>query len=273
MTCSRDSAVSPVVGVMLMLVVVIIIAAVVSGFAGGLMKGTQSAPQLVMDVHIQNSGYYPTSYFKAEVTSVSAPIKTSDLKLVTSWSNTGNRSGVVIRSGSVVTPGVTNFNVSYVTESSQDVANPPAWQMVCPQGDGPGVGFNGTETANGLPYEGTGAMTQADIGPKVTNYSWFGNYNLQAGTVMYAQPFGAKYDATSFTVGYGITKQWTYTNGTDSSGGAVFDQSTGTDEMQAVLGKNWNFLRPGDIVNVKLIHIPSGKTIWQGDISVEGSTV
>jgi len=269
MNYSRDSAVSPVVGVMLMLIVVIIIAAVVSGFAGGLMKGTQSAPQLVMDVKIANNGYYPSSYFKAEVTSVSAPIKTSDLKIVTSWSNTGNRSGEVIRGGSVVTPGVTNFNVTYITESGQTLPSVP-WQMVCPQGEGPGVGYNGTETSNGLPYEGMGAINQSSIGTTVTNYSWFGNYYLQAGTVMFAQPFGAKYDGTAFTVGYGTGQQWLYTYGTTSE--AVFTTDN-TDEMQAVLGQKWYLLRPGDIVNVKVIHIPSGKTIWQGDVPVEGSVI
>jgi FlaG/FlaF family flagellin (archaellin) len=41
----KEHAVSPVVGVMLMLVVTIIIAAVVSGFAGGLMKGQTKTPQ------------------------------------------------------------------------------------------------------------------------------------------------------------------------------------------------------------------------------------
>lgn len=40
-----EDAVSPVVGVMLMLVVTIIIAAVVSGFAGGLVGDNQKAPQ------------------------------------------------------------------------------------------------------------------------------------------------------------------------------------------------------------------------------------
>ncbi|MBP2134420.1 FlaG/FlaF family flagellin (archaellin) [Methanomicrobium sp. W14] len=42
---NNDSAVSPVVGVMLMLVVTIIIAAVVSGFAGGFAQGQTKAPQ------------------------------------------------------------------------------------------------------------------------------------------------------------------------------------------------------------------------------------
>lgn len=44
-----NSAVSPVVGVMLMLVVTIIIAAVVSGFAGGLGGGSGKAPQASVD--------------------------------------------------------------------------------------------------------------------------------------------------------------------------------------------------------------------------------
>jgi len=45
MRTTNDSAVSPVVGVMLMLVVVIIIAAIVSAFAGGLASTSNKAPQ------------------------------------------------------------------------------------------------------------------------------------------------------------------------------------------------------------------------------------
>ena len=45
MSHSNESAVSPVVGVMLMLVVVIIIAAIVSAFAGGLASTNSKAPQ------------------------------------------------------------------------------------------------------------------------------------------------------------------------------------------------------------------------------------
>lgn len=48
MRIEKESAVSPVVGVMLMLVVTIIIAAVVSGFAGGLASGTSKAPQATL---------------------------------------------------------------------------------------------------------------------------------------------------------------------------------------------------------------------------------
>lgn len=50
MTRMADVAVSPVVGVMLMLVVTIIIAAVVSAFAGGLSGDQQKAPQASLEV-------------------------------------------------------------------------------------------------------------------------------------------------------------------------------------------------------------------------------
>jgi archaeal type IV pilus assembly protein PilA len=53
----NDYAVSPVVGVMLMLVVTIIIAAVVSGFAGGLSQGTSKAPQMSITAEAHNASY------------------------------------------------------------------------------------------------------------------------------------------------------------------------------------------------------------------------
>ena len=45
----KEDAVSPVIGVMLMLVVTIVIAAVVAAFAGGLATETESAPVAVLD--------------------------------------------------------------------------------------------------------------------------------------------------------------------------------------------------------------------------------
>jgi len=42
---SYDNAVSPVIGILLMLVVTLVIAAVVSGFAGGLVSGQSKTPQ------------------------------------------------------------------------------------------------------------------------------------------------------------------------------------------------------------------------------------
>ncbi len=51
----NDDAVSPVVGVMLMLVVTIIIAAIVSGFAGGLASGTSKPVQATIKADYSQS--------------------------------------------------------------------------------------------------------------------------------------------------------------------------------------------------------------------------
>lgn len=51
----KDNAVSPVIGVLLMLVVTIIIAAVVSGFAGGLAGGTSKSAQVSLKAEFHNS--------------------------------------------------------------------------------------------------------------------------------------------------------------------------------------------------------------------------
>jgi len=53
----NSDAVSPVVGVMLMLVVTIIIAAVVSAFAGGVSQSTPKAPQVNIGAEVRNSSY------------------------------------------------------------------------------------------------------------------------------------------------------------------------------------------------------------------------
>ena len=42
------------------------------------------------------------------------------------------------------------------------------------------------------------------------------------------------------------------------------------DMMMGVLGHNWNYLRAGDTVNVKIIYTPTGKTIVNKDVTVEG---
>lgn len=58
----NEHAVSPVVGVMLMLVVTIIIAAVVSGFAGGLISGTEKSPQATLKADYSRSTGFTLSH-------------------------------------------------------------------------------------------------------------------------------------------------------------------------------------------------------------------
>ena len=50
----KEDAVSPVIGVMLMLVVTIIIAAVITGFATDLSKDTDKTPMVLFDVQYNN---------------------------------------------------------------------------------------------------------------------------------------------------------------------------------------------------------------------------
>jgi FlaG/FlaF family flagellin (archaellin) len=192
---NNDMAVSPVVGVMLMLVVTIIIAAVVSGAAGGLVgDGTQKAPTLSMDVRISNSNSSPG--FTATVTGVSDPIQTKDIKIVTSYKTTD-------KDGSQVIGGNTSV-----------AGSKAPW--------GFGAGVTGTQKL-GDQFNNPNAM--------------FGNYTLTSGTGLVAIK--------------------------DPVSGSV-------DNIQTVLGKNWKNLKTGDVVTVSVVHIPSGKMIFQKDVAVTG---
>ena len=313
----KYSAVSPVVGVMMMLVVTIIIAAIVSGFAGGLIDSdSQKAPTLSMDVSITNSGTYRDSGFHAKVTGISEPIPTSDLKIITSWTTTVKANtyinvldkdnpreweevggagcilglniaiGTVYHGGAEVLPGVPNTHTSRTYTSGGGVA---------PFGSGSGV-------------EGSVPTT------KYTSYAstaYFGNYTLEQGTVMTAEPIGeckangpvvagypgkGKLGGAFFYGGYGtnvlsedgqlITSLFQYQSdsginpkfGTDyvyrvytgdkTSPADIIADGGQVDNTQAVLGCGWENLRSGDIVNVKVIYIPSGKTIFDKDVVV-----
>jgi len=83
----NDSAVSPVVGIMLMLMVTLILAAIISGFTGGIAKSQQKPPQLVFDASFVNSGggEAGASFLDIRIISVSEGISSKDLKFQTEW--------------------------------------------------------------------------------------------------------------------------------------------------------------------------------------------
>lgn len=59
----KEDAVSPVIGVMLMLVITIIIAAVITGFATDLSKDTSSTPMALMEIdYVEMNGDYVKSF-------------------------------------------------------------------------------------------------------------------------------------------------------------------------------------------------------------------
>jgi archaeal type IV pilus assembly protein PilA len=298
----NESAISPVVGVMLMLVVTIIVAAVVSGFAGGLVAGQKATPSLSMDTKIVNTGTWLGSGFYATVTGVSAPIPTSDLKIVTSWKATSRLTGSQITGGATIIPTQNNVNFSMNgqggTSLGGGIVNGTRYG-VAPFGVGPGVGLNGTQS-KGYPLDSNPTDPYANDNHADQE---FGNYSLMVGTNLYATPSGSasmgnfgSNGASSDIGGYGVTgvtyynytqsaQTWTctitssnpgncpvatdsesqyYTNATQTTP-YQFGQ---TDPMQAVLGQGWENLMPGNVVNVKVIHVPSGKVIFQKDIAV-----
>lgn len=243
----QDSAVSPVIAVMLMLVVTIIIAAVVSGFAGGLANSNNArSPSMSMDVKIVNTGTWIGSGFFATVTGVSEPIRTKDLKITTQWKSKSGVSGGNTTIGN--TPNV-NMNIGMKLG---------VWSNItAPIGFGPGI--NGTSDSMSGIYRSN---------------QQFGNYSLVSGTSMSAVPYGTQsgksiggYPGSSDTGGYGngdtsgTTTPYTYTIGGSWVDGYV-------DPTMAVLGKGWESLTTGDSVQFSIIHIPSGKTIFDRSVVV-----
>ena len=94
-TEQKDDAVSPVVGVMLMLVVTIIIAAVVAAFASGVTADVEKAPNAVLDVKIYEKCTTTSAgdkyvYPSIQIKSIGGePISTEDMVLKFSWNANG----------------------------------------------------------------------------------------------------------------------------------------------------------------------------------------
>lgn len=256
----NDDAVSPVIGVMLMLVVTIIIAAVVSTFAGGLVDSQESAPAINLDVSIKNSGAWATSYFKADVLSVSEPIDTAKLKLITSWSTISKEQV------DYVTPGGTNEhrNEGDPISGGATVSNAGNQSNVFGWGGG-GFGNNTYyPDGNGTAPWGYGMGIQEPNSGKPNGVSQqFGRYSLIGGTIMKAYPAGQSsgFGFASATSGYGVTTPYEYSSWD-------YAVNSNVDGMQAVLGQNWEHLRTGDTVNVKVIYIPSGAVIYDRNVKV-----
>jgi len=95
----KESAVSPVVGIMLMITITLILAAIISGMTGGIAQKQEKPPQLLFEGSVFiDPDSEPDSFFDIRIVSVSQGIPTRDLKLITEWSGTG------LPNRSVITP-------------------------------------------------------------------------------------------------------------------------------------------------------------------------
>ena len=214
-----EDAVSPVVGVMLLLVVTVIIAAVVATFASGLVSTQQAAPTVAADVEILSADTYKAygsvGKFEMKIVAVSDDVPTKDLKLVTKYVVNNRTNPEEKVSGGNVMYGKVN-NTKYENQYGK-------YEYASPIGFGPGV--QGSAVTSG----------QYD-----TNQQ-FGYYSLTEGTYM-------------------------QNTGLDTAGSP---SDTGTDALDAILGEEWTHLKPGDTVDVTLIHVPTNGVLFSKTVTVE----
>jgi len=233
----HEHAVSPVVGVMLMLVVTIIIAAVVSAFAGGLAGTQQKAPSAVLDVHIHalenqgamppyGNGFYVPTMTITEVSGDSLPTK--DLKITTTYTNSSGTTFAGNLSGQVAVAGESTFSSVYQPTNY--------------------VGVLFIDDLNRFP----GYATQDSS----NGFSaWFGNVSavLQPGDILTTPAqFCGKYNAN------------TGPSSPHDNPGMNYLLGFNVVEQEQVGG-----FGPGSVVDVKIVHTPSGKMIYNKEVTVE----
>lgn len=235
MEMKKEDAVSPVVGVMLMLVVTIIIAAVVSGFAGGLAGGTKAAPSASIDVKIYSlenygamlpwgEGYYCPGMTIEHLSGDVLPTK--DLQIITYF--TDQSSGKIVKgnlTGEFAVPGDSGWT---------------SWTD---------AQYCGVLFLNDQNRFGDDTIQDSDSG----NDNWFGN----ASAIF--RPGDILCDPHSFAGNYN-----------DNDGP---DAPHVNPAMNSLFGVNCSdnskgFV-PGAIVDFKILHIPSGKYIFDKEVSIQ----
>jgi len=193
----EEHAVSPVVGVMLMLVVTIIIAAVVSAFAGGLSSGTQKAPQAVIEATMDRGDHgMGTVNTSIDFKLVSGdPLITNDLAIITYYTN---KSGITLKHEQTASSGVVDLY--------------------------PGWSYNSRVPANWNMGKGNANQVHQHFG----NFTWVPGDKLSTGT-----DFG-----TADLLGMHLI------------GGETLDPD----------------LKPGSVVDIKILHVPSGKYVYDKEV-------
>lgn len=202
----NERAVSPVVGVMLMLVVTIIIAAVVSAFAGGLGAGTKATPQAAIDVgfKLEPATNMAPTHWNMEFKLISGDaVPTKDLAIITYYTNS--------------TGGVTKHEQTSISNATDLYA---------------GTSYAGAYFAR-VPFLNDARYGYAGGNPLVD----FGNYTWKVGDTICTNGNTGTADLLGIN---------------DGSGGFNSDANFGS----------------GSVVDVKILHIPSGKYLFDKEVVV-----
>ncbi len=194
----RNAAVSPVIGVMLMLVVTIVIAAFVALFAGTFGETASKTPSAALDVKIiSNGGPNKDQYVMLIEHLGGDPIQTKDMRILSYYTppNGIQTWGEITSQKAVVTMNGVKVKIPYLNDPSR-----------------------------GSPGD-----------PKIN----FGNFTFVSGDVL----------TSGTTAGTGVK------SGTSMLGFDVTDPIYG--------------FAKGSIVEIKIIHIPSQKTIYNNEVIVQ----
>ena len=125
----KEVAVSPVIGVMLMLVVTIVIAAVVAAFAGGIATDTEPSPSVVL-----NAEAYPTSVVVQSLTGDRLETSLLDLKVYSTENGALLAKGTVPTTETYFSPGM-KLTVALTIEDGQTIKKTDRVQVVVSYND------------------------------------------------------------------------------------------------------------------------------------------
>ena len=232
-----DDAISPVIGVMLMLVVTVVIAAAVTIFATGVVGETEPAPVAVLDVEIFSNIFGLTGLYGPDlwITHVSGePVDTKDIELRFSWTHKINEGGTEVE--------CTHYS--------------------CYSADGMKV-----KRPSGITDGGSVARDQALYVKTASNLdNYFGSVILTPGLKLFANS-----DFLAEDYGGGVVK-----NTGSLFMDAIFDNyeltaNVGSSGNPATptTGGIMEHLQPGTAVDVMIIHLPSNKAIYDNTVIVQ----
>ncbi|MCM1987820.1 type IV pilin N-terminal domain-containing protein [Methanococcoides seepicolus] len=219
-------AVSPVIGVMLMVVVTVVLAAAVSSSSQGILDGTEQTPSAVFSAEIVkdiNAKMGPTegtmSYVNIKHISGDS-IDTKDLMIITE--NPKARGG-------------NGFREIYPNQVNTYTGN-----------------YNGT-----APMWNQGGLFQSQ------SDSFFGEYSLEPGRSMMADDWS----------NYKMEAEWEYSEESEQWDYLCDGFEVEPENGQIISGMHamfadWDSVESGDHLNIKIIHTPSQKVIFDSDVRV-----
>nr|WP_281069286.1 type IV pilin [Methanomicrobium sp. W14] len=168
-----NEAVSPVVGVMLMLVVTIIVAAVVSAFSSGIVSTSEQSPSVSYEFTIKAGDVSKSDGYPVELRVLAGKnVPTKDLQIITSYTVPESSRGVKLDDGGRVIKHILDGSISPFEEGT--TTSDPSVDI-----DDTVDGYPFTPQTNGY----SGALYPATSGFQNTEY--FGTCNFETNCVYF----------------------------------------------------------------------------------------